>query len=216
MLGRFPGCHSRNARVPSVPDDVTPTFDVCPICGREGRTRSVANLSGVTGAGDRVLPLRGLELEIATHVGAATIAAGELDAAMGALHVMTGTVSLDGLAKTWGRSGTALTCELRRLFADSSLNEADSKELKDVCDQYDVLYASRNRIIHSFRPGHDNERLDIVMPIKSTRARPVTTAGQMFERQRMGLGELIDLYYDLDNLTHRARALFLKSVGRLG
>jgi hypothetical protein len=49
--------------------------------------------------------------------------------------------------------------------------------------------------------------------VKSRRANPITTASQMFERRRMGLGELIDLYYDLDDLTHDVRDLYLRAIG---
>jgi hypothetical protein len=145
-----------------VPDDAMPIFDRCPTCGREGRTVSVANFAGTTGTGNRVLPLRGLDLELATHVSAATIAAGGLDAAMYALRGMTGAVSLDAINRTWGRSGTEVTRELRKLITDPVLDADRCEELSDICDRYDALYLVRNKLIHSFRPGRDTERLDVV------------------------------------------------------
>ena len=202
--------------VPAVSDDGTPTSDRCPECGREGRTLTVANFAGALGAGNRALPLRGLELELATHVGAVTIAAGKLDAAMSALRGIAGAATLDAIAKTWGRSGTELTRELRKIISDPSLNTEWGAGLSDICDRYDSLYLIRNNLIHSFRPGRGTERLDVVRPAKSTKANPITMTSQMLEVQRLGLAELIDLYYDIDDLTHDVRNLFYCAVGIIG
>ena len=158
-----------------MPDDATPIFDRCPECGREGRSIDVANLTGTTGTGDRVLPLRSLELELATHVGAATLAADELDAAMSALCGLGGAVTLDEVSKTWGRSGTELICELRKLVTGPELNADRRQELRALCDRYDALYLVRNDVIHSFRPGRSTERLDVVRAMRSTKANPITT-----------------------------------------
>lgn len=200
----------------SVPEDATPTFDRCSNCGREGRTLTATNLADATGLGGRILPLRGLELEIATHVGAVTLAAGELDAAMAALQALTGAVTLDSITKTWGRSGLELTRELRKLESEPGLRASCSQELTRLCDRYDALYLTRNAVIHSFRPGRDVERLDVVKSVRSTKANPVTNSEGLFERQRLGLGELIDLFYDLDELTHQARRLFMSAVAGIG
>lgn len=159
-----------------------------------------------------MLPLRGLEVELATHVGAVVLAAGELDAAVAALQAITGAVALDSITKTWGRSGSELTRELRKLRSDPSLSTGHSEELARICDYYDDLYKIRNAAIHSFRPGRDVERLDVVKPVKSTKGKPVMTSEGLFEQKRLGLGELVDLFYEIEDLTYRARTLFLGSA----
>ncbi len=132
---------------------------------------------------------------------------------MYALRGITGTVTLDAVTKTWGRSGIKLTRELRKLITDPDLDAGRRHELSDICDRYDALCPVRNDLIHWFRPGRDTERLEVVRSVKDTRANPITTTSQMFERQRLGLAELVDLYYDLDDLTHDARNLCLRGIG---
>lgn len=90
---------SRFAHMP----DTTPVYDRC---GREGRSRvGPDSINNLVGSGNRALPLRGLELEIATHVGAATLKAGELDAAMVGLTAIAGPPDADGLRATWAAQG---------------------------------------------------------------------------------------------------------------
>jgi len=132
---------------------------------------------------------------------------------MSALCGLGGAVTLDEVSKTWGRSGTELTRELRKLVTGPELNADRRQELRALCDRYDALHLVRNDLIHSFRPGRSTERLDVVRAMRSTKANPITTTSQMFEQRRLGLRELVDLYYDLDDLTHEVRNLYLRAIG---
>lgn len=192
--------------------DHQPTYDRCPACGHEGRVVTVENIRGMVGSGHRALPLRDLELEIASHVGAVTLAAGQLDAVMSSLvgGIPTGTGA--AVEKTWGHSGKDLTNQLRVLAAGDPLDADWRRDVISLCDRYDAIYLVRNDVIHSFRPGTGIEQLDVVRAPKSTRANPFD-AKRAFDVKRMGLPELVDLYYDITETTHDARNLFFRMVG---
>lgn len=194
--------------------DPTPTYDRCPHCGREGRAMtSVDNVASLIGADNRVLPLRELELEIASHVGAVTLKAGELDAAMGGLNAVAGSPDGDTFIATWGRSGTELTRALVKIAANADIDADVLQQVTRLCRRYDALYETRNDLIHSFRPGRGSERLDIVRAIRIKKSQPLTDTSDITQRRRLGLGELVDLYYDTDDLIHDVRDFYLRMVG---
>jgi hypothetical protein len=197
--------------------DRTPTYDSCPHCGREGRVvASADDVTNLIGSGNRVLPLRELELEIATHVGAATLKAGELDAAMSSLIAVSGPPDPNAFSATWGRSGTELTKALLRIAASPEVDAGVLDEVTSLCARYDALYETRNDLIHSFRPGRGPERLDVVRAIRVKKNQSLNDTTSMTQRRRLGLSELVDLYYAIDDLTHDARHLYFRAIGVIG
>lgn len=176
---------------------------------------SADNFTNLVGAGNRVLPLRGLELEIATHVGAATLKAGELDAAMGSLNAVAGPPDVHTFSATWGRSGAELTKALLKIAASATVDADVLQEMGRLCARYDALYETRNDLIHSFRPGSGSERLDVVRAIRIRKAGPLTDTSDATQRRRLGLSELVDLYYDTDDLIHDARDFYFRLIGVL-
>jgi hypothetical protein len=176
---------------------------------------SADNFANLIGSGNRVLPLRELELEIATHVGAATLKAGELDAAMLGLNAVAGPPDTDTISPTWGRSGTELTKALLKVATKADVDADIRQEVTHLCARYDVLYETRNDLIHSFRPGHGSERLDVVRAVRIRKAEPLPDTNDLSQRRRLGLSELVDLYYDTDDLIRDARDLFLRVIGAI-
>ncbi len=171
------------------------------------------NFADLVGSDNRVLPLQELEMEIAAHVGAATLQAGELDAVMGALAVVAGPPDLCTIGATWGESGTVLTKALLKMAASAGVAPDDLEELDRLCARYDTLYEIRNDLIHSFRPGNGSERLDVVRAARIKKAKPLTDTNGMTQQRRLGLSELVDLYYDLDDLIHDARGFYFRAIG---
>ncbi|MFS0885461.1 hypothetical protein [Aeromicrobium sp. 179-A 4D2 NHS] len=193
---------------------MTPTYDRCPYCGREGRTMvKPDSITNLVGSGNRALPLRGLELEIATHVGAATLKAGELDAAMGGLSAVAGPPDAEAFRATWGRSGTELTTALRKIAASADVDADVRQEVDRLCARYDALYGSRNDLIHSFRTGHGSDRLEVIRAIRIKKSQPLPDASDMSDRRRLGMSEIVDLYYDTNDLFHDVRDLFFRVIG---
>lgn len=196
--------------------DATPTYDRCPHCGREGRAMTSAdNLNAYIGSGNRVLPIGGLEEEIATHVGAVILKAGELDAAMLGLVAIAGQPDSSTINSTWGQSGTDLTRALRKIAASADVDAGFAEEMTHLCMRYDALYKIRNDLIHSFRPGRGTERLDVIRAIRIKKGKPPTGANDMSQRRRLGLGELVDLYYAIDDLIHDARNFYFRVLGAI-
>lgn len=176
---------------------------------------SADNLNGLIGSDNRVLPLDGLEEEIATHVGAATLKAGELDAAMGGLVFIAGPPDLETITSTWGQSGTQLTRELMKIAASADVDVDVADEVAQLCARYDALYEVRNDLIHSFRPGRGTERLDVVRAIRIKKGKPLTDLNDLSQRRHLGLGELVDLYYEIDDLTHDVRTFQFRVIGAI-
>jgi hypothetical protein len=89
------------------------------------------------------------------------------------------------------------------------------QEVTRLCARYDALYETRNDLIHSFRPGRGSERLDVVRAIRIKKAKPLTDTNDMTERRRLGLSELVDLFYDTEDLIRDARDCYLRMIGAI-
>lgn len=179
----------------------------CPSCN--SFLRDPATI--ITGRNNHVLPLTEAELDLAEHVGAVTIAAGALDAAVIALGGVVGGWDVDRALETWGQSGKQLTLLVRKRAEGKSTPD---QEVISILDRYDALYETRNHVIHSFSVlDEDTGRRDraLRMP-RSTRRQPLSPPQAMFVERRLGISELIDLWYDIDTLTHDARRLFITRV----
>ena len=164
-----------------------------------------------TDGDNRVLPLTEGELDLAEHVGAVIIAAGALDAALiGLAGVVDGRDAQHAL-DAWGQSGMQLS---RIVRSRAEAMTAPDEKVLAVLDVYDKLYETRNHVVHSFRVrdqetgGHDRA---LRMP-RSTRKRPLSTSQATFVEHKLGISELIDLWYAIDSLTHDVRTLFITRV----
>jgi hypothetical protein len=179
----------------------------CPSCNSFVRDPAAI----VTGRGNHVLPLTETELDLAEHVGAVTIAAGALDAAVIALAGVVSGWDVDRALETWGQSGTQLTRLARKRAEGTSTPD---QEVLAVLDAYDALYEIRNHLIHSFRVlDEETGRHDraLRMP-RSTKKQPLSPSEAAFVERTLGISELIDLWYDIDTLTHDVRKLFIARV----
>lgn len=114
-----------------------------------------------------------------------------------------------------GRSGTELTTGLRSIAASAHVDDSLRHEVERLCARYDTLYQSRNDLIHSFRPGQGTDQLDVVRAIRTKKSQPLPDASDMLERRRLGMSEIVDLYYDTDDLVHDARDLFFRAIGAI-
>lgn len=179
----------------------------CPSCNNFLRDPATI----VTGRSNQVLPLTEAELDLAEHVGAVAIAAGALDAAVSALGGVVGGWDVDRALEIWGQSGTQLTRFVRKRAEGASTPD---QEVLALLDAYDALYETRNHLIHSFRVlDEETGRHDraLRMP-RSTKKQPLSPSQATLVEHRLGISELIDLWYDIDTLTHDVRGLFITRV----
>lgn len=179
----------------------------CPSCN--ALLRDPATI--LTGTDNQVLPLTEAELDLAEHVGAVIIAAGALDAALIALAGVLDGWDVQHALDAWGQSGTQLSGMVRN-WSDGI--PVPDQEVLAILDTYDELYEARNHVVHSFRAldletgRHDRA---LRMP-RSTRKRPLTSSNATFVERKLGVSELIDLWYAIDSLTHEIRRLVFKRV----
>jgi hypothetical protein len=71
-----------------------------------------------------------------------------------------------------------------------------------MCDRYDELYEKRNHLVHSVRRGSgdlDQMSTATLMP-RHRKGAPLTDVSSMVVERRMGVPELIDLWYVIDEL----------------
>lgn len=183
----------------------------CPSCN--ALLRDPATIA--TGGDNRVLPLTEGELDLAEHVGAVIIAAGALDAALIGLAGVVDGWDAQYALDAWGQSGVQLS---RIVRSRAEGMPAPDQEVLAVLDGYDTLYEVRNHVVHSFRVrdhetgGHDRA---LRMP-RSTRKQPLSTSQATFVEHRLGISELIDLWYAIDSLTHDVRRLVVTRITARG
>lgn len=153
---------------------------------------------------------------VAEHIGWVVLAAASVDAVLSAV---VGAVRRDSdLLSAWGASGMTLAGKLREI------------KLHEFADRYELLYRRRNQVIHSIYSEDGTpviEGLATRQPLTSLKPERVGRASQippsvesLVSVEPLGVIELadktyvipglIDLYYDLTELEHSARALFVK------
>lgn len=179
----------------------------CPSC--YALLRDPATIA--TGGDNRVLPLTEAELDLAEHVGAVIIAAGALDAALIALAGVVDGWDVQHALDAWGQSGLQLSRMVRKRVEGM---EAPDQDVLAILDAYDTLYETRNHLVHSFRvpdqESGDHDRA-LRMP-RGTRKLPLSPSQATFVERKLGISELIDLWYAIDELTHDVRRLFIARV----
>lgn len=179
----------------------------CPSCN--ALLRDAATIA--TGGDNRVLPLTEAELDLAEHVGAVIIAAGALDAALIALAGVVRGWDVQHALDSWGQSGMQLSRMVRKRAEGMP---APDQEVFAILDAYDTLYETRNHVVHSFRVlGQETGVHDraLRMP-RSTRKQPLSPSQATFVERKLGISELIDLWYAIDRLTHDIRRLVITRV----
>lgn len=180
----------------------------CPSCHK--LLRDPATI--VTGRDRRLLPLTDTEIELAEHVGAVIIAAGALDAAVGALSGAIRERDPQRVLAAWGHSGSQLAEILRKQAGQAGeTTSTPDHEVLTILDRYEKLYEIRNRVVHSFRVLDEGAgRLDQALQmVRGTKKQPPSPPHEMIIERSLGISELIDLWYEIDALTHDARKVFL-------
>lgn len=140
--------------------------------------------------------------ELERHVGAVVISFAELDGAMTGLAGLALGGTEEAVRKVWGGSGKNLSEPLRRAG-----HRVD--ELTAIANRYDVVYAARNHLVHSFRPRSE-QTLDNVAALKPRRN--FDEVGAAYDKRVVGIPKLIDLWYKIQDLLHGAQGLFLNMV----
>ena len=157
-----------------------------------------------TGTGGRVLPSN-LEYQrvLAEHIGFVVMKAAQLDGTMAALVDIIAGFHTDLKLEAWGRSGSDLTDRLRRI-------EGVAPETAGFADRYKALYEHRNQVVHSLRM--DDEDGDLTH--RMLKQNPKKPSEGIYASARVGIPELIDLWYDLNELSHEVMVLFLDFAAR--
>lgn len=155
------------------------------------------------GNGNRVLPLTDpAERTLAEHVGAVVLMAAQVEASLASLvDLVRGGASKPSL-RAWGESGRELRRQLKSI-------EDAAPETLGFAERYEQLNELRNQVVHSIRPkvSASEARGDVTL-------RPLVKHKGVLREQVIGVPELIDLWYALQELNYDSFQVFMDHASR--
>lgn len=177
-------------------DDVAIPGYICRNCGHPTRDLSSAPRT----ADGRVIPSWDDQSanDLAFHIGSVVMAGSELDLAIAALAAMSHGENDSQILRISAQSGTRLRRELRGA-------QREDVQLAALLDRYETLYELRNHVAHSFRPARGQEQGNSIR--LNLRARSIE---EFHIVRNVGMAEMIGYWYEVQDLLHDVRELFLK------